>query len=195
MRKPSGKVRLNAHRKLIDTWLIYRCTACDNTWNRPILERRSVREIDPALLQALQSNDGDWVRALAFDVDQLRRHAREIKEFPDVEVRKQKLSGGPGPWSALGLSLDVPLPTATRTDRLLASELSLSRASVHSFDASGRLCLPHRKHRVLRRPITDQLHVSIDLRGLSDGLIIGIAASGVTVPDLSPQVGEFLWRG
>lgn len=184
--RSSGKVRLNAHRKLIDAWLIYCCTACDSTWNRPIFERRRIREIDPALLQALQTNDGDWVRSSAFDAGQLRRHAREIKEFPDVEVRKRKLSDGLGPWSALDISLDVPLPAARRVDRLLASELNLSRARIHSFEASGRLILSRWRNRMLRRAITDRMQVSIDLRGLSDGLTIGAVACGVTVPDLSP---------
>ena len=39
--RSSGKIRLNANRKRIDAWLIYRCTACDKTWNRPILTIRA----------------------------------------------------------------------------------------------------------------------------------------------------------
>ena len=178
--RSSGKVRLNAHRKLIDAWLIYRCTACDNTWNRPLLERRNIREIDPALQQALQSNDRDLIRSLAFDVGQLRRHAPKLKESSDIDVRKQKLSQGPGPWSELIISLDVLLPTATRTDRLLASGLGLSRARIHSLEASGRICLPRRRQRMLRRPITDRLDVSIDLQALDDGLTLGLAAASNT---------------
>ena len=44
----SEKFRLNANGKRLDAWLIYRCASCDNTWNRPVLERRNRRDIDPA---------------------------------------------------------------------------------------------------------------------------------------------------
>ena len=43
----SEKFRLNANGKRLDAWLIYRCGSCDNTWNRPVLERRNRRDIDP----------------------------------------------------------------------------------------------------------------------------------------------------
>jgi hypothetical protein len=38
--RSSGLFRLNANGKRLDAWLIYRCAACDNAWNRTIFERR-----------------------------------------------------------------------------------------------------------------------------------------------------------
>ena len=87
-----------------------------------------------------------------------------------------------GPWPALSLVLDLPLPAATRTDRLLASGLGLSRARVQDLESSGRLAIEGRRLRRLRRPITDQLSVRIDLQSLDDGETLGIAASGVAEP-------------
>ena len=84
----SNKIRLNANGRKLDAWLIYKCTVCDKTWNRPIFERRNVRDIDSVVLDALQSNDPDWIRTEAFNLETLRRKARRIDEFPDVEVRK-----------------------------------------------------------------------------------------------------------
>ena len=78
----SGKTRLNANGKKLDAWLIYRCLACEKTWNRSIFERRNVRSIDRSVLEAMQSSDREWIRVLEFDVAALRREAQRVDEFP-----------------------------------------------------------------------------------------------------------------
>jgi hypothetical protein len=88
----SGKVRVNAQGKRLDAWLVYNCTACKNSWNRPIFERWNVRDVEPHLMNALLRNDPDKVRRLAFEVEDLRRRSDRIVEFQDIEVRKEALS-------------------------------------------------------------------------------------------------------
>ena len=73
--RSSDKIRVNANGKRLDAWLIYRCTSCDNTWNRPVLERRHVGSVDPLVLTSLQANDPTLARRLAFDAESLRRWA------------------------------------------------------------------------------------------------------------------------
>ena len=68
--RSSGKIRANANGKRLDAWLIYRCADCGSPWKRPLLQRRSIRDIDPASLQALQGNDLDAVGLV--DADQAR---------------------------------------------------------------------------------------------------------------------------
>ena len=85
----SNKIRLNANGRKLDAWLIYKCMACDKTWNRPIFERRNVRDIDPAVLEALQSNDPDWIRAETFNLEALRRKSQRIEEFPEFEFARR----------------------------------------------------------------------------------------------------------
>src|SRR5436305_1201432 len=87
----SNKIRLNANGRKLDAWLIYKCTVCDNTWNRPIFERRNVRDIDSVTLEALQSNDPDWIRAQTFNLEALGRKSQRIDEFAEFEVRKELL--------------------------------------------------------------------------------------------------------
>ncbi len=175
--RSSGKVRLNAQGKRMDAWLVYGCTVCGKTWNRPILERRRVRDVEPDLLHALQANEAGRVRALAFDVHALRRHARRLRESTDVEVRKQALSADPRPWSDLRIAFDVPFPLPARMDRLLAVTLNLSRARIQKLETSGRLRLLPQTRRGLRQPVADRLRVSIDLLGLSDGQDLADVAS------------------
>src|SRR5262245_40728564 len=73
--RSSDRIRVNANGKRVDAWLIYKCTGCDSTWNRPILERRPVRTIEARLLRSLGASEADLVRRLAFNVEDLKRRA------------------------------------------------------------------------------------------------------------------------
>ncbi|MEP6568020.1 MAG: DUF1062 domain-containing protein, partial [Mesorhizobium sp.] len=126
----SGKFRVNANGKRIDVWLIYRCVDCDNSWNFGILERCNRRDIEPALLQALESNDPVLARRHAFDIVALRNRAGRVEEFPDVAVQKEMLGDFRENTTALELQLRLEIPTSLRLDRLLANELGISRSKL-----------------------------------------------------------------
>ncbi len=171
--RSSGKARLNANGRSLDAWLIYRCVDCDKTWNRPILERRNIRDIEPRLLAALQSNDPLWLQAQAFDLDALRRKAQRIDEFPECGIAKDILFEA-SDWTHLEIELTVPLPASLRLDRLLAKELGLSRARLQALHDQGALCIAS---------------------GYADSLRRRVRGGTVVVFDLSAETGrEQLWR-
>lgn len=174
--KHSGKMRVNANGKRIDAWLIYTCTTCDTTWNRPILERQNIRTIDPVMLEAFQANDIGWTERLAFDVGHLRQQVAKVQEFPDVEIEKSVLRKGIQPWTDLNIFLRVPLPTILRLDRLLANELVISRHRVLSLVSAKHMCIGPEPRRFLRRPIKDETSIQINLRTLHDGPKLALAA-------------------
>lgn len=96
----SGKIRLNANGRKLDAWLIYKCLICDKSWNRPIFERQNVRDISPSVMEALQSNDPQWIRAETFNLEALRRKSQRIDEFPEFDIEKRSrtnLPTGPRP--------------------------------------------------------------------------------------------------
>ncbi|WP_434724438.1 DUF1062 domain-containing protein [Mesorhizobium sp. RIZ17] len=173
-----GKFRVNANGKRIDVWLIYRCTACDNSWNFAILERRNRRDIEPALLTALESNDPALVRRYAFDGAMLRDRAGRIEESPDVTVQKELLDGEPGHAAALALELRLEGTTPLRLDRLLAGELGLSRSRLQSWDDGRWLCIEPDGAKALRKPARNGMAVRIDLSDEPDRDAILAAACG-----------------
>lgn len=160
--RSSGKARLNANGRSLDAWLIYRCVGCDKTWNRPIFERRNIRDIDPRILAALQSNDPLWIRAEAFDLDALRRRAQRIDEFPEFSIVKDVLCEACD-WTHLEIELMVPVPARLRLDRLLASELSVSRTRLQALSEQGALCIVSGHADSLRRRIRTGIVVELDL--------------------------------
>nr|WP_047575190.1 DUF1062 domain-containing protein [Methylobacterium sp. ZNC0032] len=171
--RTSGKARLNANGRSLDAWLIYRCIDCDKTWNRPIFERRNVRDIEPRILAALQSNDPLCLQAEAFDLDALRRKAQRIDEFPECSIVKDVLCEVRD-WTHLEIELMVPLPASLRLDRLLASELELSRMRLKALHDRGAL------------------RIAV---GQADNLRRRVRSGTVVVLDLSEEAGrEQLWR-
>ena len=159
----NGKIRLNANGKKLDAWLIYKCLTCDKTWNRSIFERQNVRDINPATFKALQSSDPEWIRTKAFDIDALRRDAHRIDEFGDVDVYKSALSKDGADWKTLEIELVVPLRTSMRLDRLLATELSISRSRLEAFHGAEKLRTDPDHKDMLRRRIKHGLRMTLDL--------------------------------
>ena len=158
----SGRTRLNANGKRLDAWLIYKCATCDRIWNRPIFERRTVGTIDPAVLEALQASDADWIRRQAFDLTALRLRTGRIELDDDVEVRKSPPGNGPRTGVTMQISMVVPYATGLRLDRLLSTELGLPRSRLKALHRSGALRIAPDHTGMLRRPVRDGCEVTLD---------------------------------
>jgi hypothetical protein len=173
----SGKFRVNANGKRIDVWLNYCCVDCDNSWNFGILERCNRRDIEPALLQALESNEPALARRHAFDAVALRNRIGRVEEFPEVAVHKQLLDDRPEKATSLELQLELEMPTSLRLDRLLASELGISRSRLQALGEKLLLIVDPEGAKALRKPIRAGTAIRIDLTGEADREAI-ISASG-----------------
>ena len=62
---------MNAQKKNIDVWLIYRCVKCDNTCNMTLLSRTKPDLIDKKLFHSFSMNDREvaWQYAFSAGVD------------------------------------------------------------------------------------------------------------------------------
>jgi len=174
----SGKFRVNANGKRIDAWLIYRCVDCDNSWNFGIFERCNRRDIEPALLQALESNDPVLARRHAFDVVALRNRVGRVEEFADVAVHKEALGDFRESATALELRLKLDMPTSLRLDRLLAGELGISRSRLHALEERRALVVEPGGAKALRKPAREGTIIRIELAGEPDRQAIISAAGG-----------------
>ena len=162
--KSGDKIRVNANGKRVDAWLIYRCTSCDATWNRPILERRHVHSIDPQFLASLSANDARVVDSIAFDVDGLKRWAPQLEQATEAVVAKEVISGSAMRPRELRILCAVPHPVTYRLDRLLADELQLPRSRIHTLEKSQVLAVvAANSARALRKPVRDGMEVLIRL--------------------------------
>jgi hypothetical protein len=174
--RTSDKIRVNANGKRLDAWLIYRCISCDNTWNRPILERQHVQTIDPEFLMSLRANEPALARRLASDVEELKRRAARVEAFDDVLVIRKVLLENTLPLRRLEILCAVPQPTALRVDRLLAAELHWSRSRIQRMESAGELVVLPAGSR-LRRAVRDGTRLVIDLSQASDSKVVMAAGS------------------
>ena len=166
----SGKIRVNANGKRIDAWLIYLCTVCDSTWNRPIVERRHVPALSPQFLMSLHANEPGLVRRLAFDVESLRRWTGRVKEFDDVVLAKEVVSESVGPVLLLEIDCRVSEQIALRIDRLLASELQLSRSCIQRLGKAAQI-ITVPQGSCPRRSLRDGMRLIIDASSIPEGSI------------------------
>lgn len=72
--RANGSFRVNAHHKLLDAWLLVRCTGCGETAKLTVLERVNVRSVPPGLLARLQHDDIHLAATLLQDPSLLRRN-------------------------------------------------------------------------------------------------------------------------
>ncbi|WP_421927744.1 DUF1062 domain-containing protein [Neoaquamicrobium sediminum] len=174
----SGRFRLNANGKRLDAWLIYRCTVCDQTWNRAIFERRARNTVDPALLDALQRNDAALARKTAFDMTGIKRWE---PGGGDAAISIVKTIAGPPAEGEdrLAISMRMPSPVrGIRSDKVLALGLGMSRSAVGKLARAGRMAFEPGATTALARPVRDRQRVWIMLDGLSNAALLLDAASG-----------------
>ncbi|MCG8419607.1 MAG: DUF1062 domain-containing protein [Proteobacteria bacterium] len=168
----SDRFRVNANQRRLDVWLIYRCTACDSTWNREIAARVTPGDIGAACHARFQDNDRDEAWRWAFDLSSLT--ARGIRVAGEVAVRVERTGNAlqctecPGHCHRGSLCpaadscprpgrirLILQYPCNVRLDKLLAREFGASRSHIARLIARGDLRILGGPPRPLRKPVRD----------------------------------------
>lgn len=80
----SDKFRMNAQKKNIDVWLIYRRVKCDNTCNLTLLSRSKPDLIDKTLFHSFSMNDKDTAWKYAFSTEMERKNNLRL-DYGSVE--------------------------------------------------------------------------------------------------------------
>mgnify|MGYP001003926648 CR=1 FL=1 len=83
----SDKFRMNAQKKNIDVWLIYRCVKCDNTCNITLLSRTKPDLIDKVLFHSFSMNDRKAAWKYVFSAELAgRNHLKTDYDSVEYEV-------------------------------------------------------------------------------------------------------------
>ena len=172
----AGKFRTNLQKKKVDVWLIYRCGACDQTWNCPIYERCRIGDIGQDELLAFSCNAPDMVRRFAMNMDWLARRADRVVPGGEVCVEKS-LSGLPiANPDGIEIRLVTEEDTGVRLDRLLSAHLGLSRSLVQRLARAGAL---RAGSGALRRGVRGPAVITIDLCSVDGALTPRLISAAV----------------
>jgi hypothetical protein len=150
----SERFRVNAQKKSLDVWLNYRCASCEDVWKFPLFERRSVSELGAAQLDRFARHDRAAVWKYAFDIARLRPHVIRIDTDVRVAVERTPLACAAEVSGHVCIHFEVPFPCDIRLDRLLASELGISRSALE------RRVLPEQRD-ALRKRVRDGMRVRL----------------------------------
>lgn len=128
----SGQFRVNAQGKNLDIWLIYKCPACEATWNAAVYSRVSPKALDPELLERFYANDEDLARMYAMNIDFLRRNGGEVG-MGEYEVRGEDLDF----TEPVEVHIIFKEPVKVKTGTLLRRKLGVSRKRFEELVADG----------------------------------------------------------
>lgn len=135
---PSGAIRVNSQKKLLDIWSIYKCTHCDYTWNIALFSRLHVSKINRELLQRLLQNDAAMVHYYAADLATLKRNRAEPSGQPDFRIHEQ--------WSVtlmacqrITVRVRVSQPFRISLLSILKKQPKLSTAEIRWLVATGHI--------------------------------------------------------
>ena len=91
----------------------------------------------------------------------MRRKSQRIDEFPEFDIEK-KIRGEPPDWTMAEIDLTVPFQTGIRLDRLLASELRLSRSMLQRLQDGGMLRAQSDRSDLWRRRVKNGTRIVIE---------------------------------
>lgn len=130
----SGQFRVNAQRKDLDIWLIYKCLNCNTTWNVTIFSRINPKALEPKLLEQFHNNDRTIANHYAMDIEILRRNGGEIG-LPDYTVVGSNIP--------LNEDIEVQIKTdyqsQIKVSAIVREKLQLSQKTYEDMLAAGRI--------------------------------------------------------
>ncbi|TDB59981.1 DUF1062 domain-containing protein [Photorhabdus khanii] len=158
---PAGTFRVNAQKKVLDVWSIYKCEKCDYTWNIDIFSRVNVNKLDGDLYERFLHNDQDEVRRYAFDYRILAKNRAELGVSPDFIIEGKELQDmAQTPAVQITIQLEYPIPI--RLISILTKKFSLSRSRVTKLVDQGAIqgVTTVELNRKLKRDITLSINVN-----------------------------------
>lgn len=130
----SGQFRVNAQRKDLDIWLIYKCSNCNTTWNVTIFSRINPKSLDPELLESFHNNNEMVARHYAMDVETLRQNGGEVG-LPDYTVIGDSI-----PFNQdVEIQIKTEYQSQIKVSSLIRDKLQLSQRIYEEILTDGRI--------------------------------------------------------
>lgn len=130
----SGLFRINAQRKYLDIWLIYKCSHCDYTWNMTIYSRINPKSISPKILDGFHDNDEELVKRYAMDTELIHRNGAKVG-LPEYKIL--------GPTIDLNTPIELHIkslfPSLLKVSAVLREKLNLSQNAFKEMITSGAI--------------------------------------------------------
>ncbi len=130
----SEQFRINAQRKYLDIWLIYKCLNCNETWNATIFSRIYPQSLNAKLLEKFEKNDKVLVEQYAMDNGFLRRNGVGV-ELPLYSVIGDSFS----PDETVELEIKSKYLLPIKVSSLIRDTLHISQKKYSQLIIDGKI--------------------------------------------------------
>lgn len=136
--KNSRKFRVNANGRLIDVWLIYRCSKCETSWNMTVWERAEAGRLDEEEYKGFLSNDPVLIEKYGNDQALFARNKAETMDERSEYSIEERDTPFPGSLEYhMEVHIKIPAGFSLRVDALLVRQLGVSRNRVKTWCEKG----------------------------------------------------------
>ncbi|WP_160139580.1 DUF1062 domain-containing protein [Chryseobacterium sp. c4a] len=133
----SDKFRLNAQKKNIDIWLIYRCVKCHHRYNMTLFSRIRTESISKETFNLLSQNDVDLAWKYAFSRETRQKNNAEVDlnsvayeiQFDEVSVEQMIASD----QEILSFTIKCPFEFNLRLSTVIRTCLNLSSSKLNQL--------------------------------------------------------------
>ncbi|MBP2617783.1 DUF1062 domain-containing protein [Chryseobacterium jejuense] len=152
----SDKFRLNAQKKNIDIWLIYRCVKCNTRYNMTLFSRIRTESISKEIFNRLSENDGDLAWEYAFSSETRRKNNAEADldsveyeiQFDEIPIEQMMASDS----EILSFKIKCPFEFNLRLSTVIRTCLQLSSSKMNQLIDADAIFVHERplqkKHKV-----------------------------------------------
>ncbi|WP_236900381.1 DUF1062 domain-containing protein [Clostridium pasteurianum] len=126
--------RINAQRKYLDIWLIYKCSDCDSTWNMTIYSRINPKSITHEILDGFNSNNRELSKIYAMNTELIRKNGAEVG-LPKYKILGDNINFN----TPIELHIKSSYPSRLKVSSLLREKMNLSQNAFEQMITSGSI--------------------------------------------------------
>ncbi|MGG7550035.1 DUF1062 domain-containing protein [Chryseobacterium arthrosphaerae] len=161
----SDKFRLNAQKKNIDIWLIYRCVKCSNTYNMTLFSRIRTESVSKEIFNKMSENNTEMAWEYAFSHDIRRKNNVEADpdsveyEIRHNEIQEEEMMNPDS--EMLTFKIKCPFDCNLRMSAVIREGLNLSSAQLKRLIETDGIWLdgkPLQKKHKIKNEDTVQVH-------------------------------------
>lgn len=130
----SEQFRINAQRRYLDIWLIYKCSNCDTTWNATVYSRISPQALNTELLDRFYKNDQALAKQYAMNSAFLHGNGAEAG-MPRYSVIGECFSLD----EAIEVEIKSKYAVPIKVSSLVRNKLNLSRKEYTQLVMEGKI--------------------------------------------------------
>jgi len=169
----SEKFRINAQKKNVDVWLIYRCVKCDSTYNLTIFSRTRPTAIDSILFNKFQNNNTELAWKYAFS-EEMRKKNKVEADLTTVSYALQYDQISSDELQSLNkriltFEVDYPFDFQLRLSSLIRTCLNLSSRQLDQLITQEAITIAG-KHLQKKHKLKDKDRIEIDCKKLKSVL-------------------------